>query len=631
MSDALIKLTDEESQIFSCLNLDLPKSFFLFAGAGSGKTHSLVQVLKKFKLEHSRRLKLNGQKIAIITYTNAASDEIKQRLEFDSTFTVSTIHSFSWELIKHYQTDLREWIERNLNNEIYELEDKLAKGRAGTKISIDRARKITSKKNRLDSLKSIKKFSYNPNGTNSSRDSLNHAEVIKITSEFLLTKPLMQQILVKKYPILLIDESQDTKKELIEAFFKVESNHRGYFTLGLFGDTMQRIYTDGKIDLGKNIPEDWEKPSKRINYRCPTRVIELINKIRSEVDNQSQEPDKKEDGYARLFIINSDVAIDKSNIEKVVSEKMGEITSDKHWFELRKEVKCLTLEHHMAANRGGFFDFFEPLYKSSNDSTGLLDGSMKGVAFLRSRILPLIEAKKQNDEFAATDIVKKYSPLIDKKALRSCKNQLVQIRKVNFAVNDLLLLFGNDYDKDPTLFEILKNISKNNIFKIPEVLSIIINREETEFIEDEEEKSKSELLIEAWEKSLKVPYSQLKLYDDYISDNSSFGTHQGIKGLEFPRVMVILDDEEARGFLFSYEKLLGAKELSDTDKKNISEGKDTSIDRTRRLFYVACSRAEESLAIIAYTKQPESVKNFAISQKWFAENEIMLFDGNGFQ
>ena len=46
-----------------------------------------------------------------------------------------------------------------------------------------------------------------------------------------------------------------------------------------------------------------------------------------------------------------------------------------------------------------------------------------------------------------------------------------------------------------------------------------------------------------------------------------FGTHQGVKGLQFDRVLAILDDDEARGFLFSYEKLFGAKETSDTDKK----------------------------------------------------------------
>src|SRR5690606_38169749 len=110
---------------------------------------------------------------------------------------------------------------------------------------------------------------------------------------------------------------------------------------------------------------------------------------------------------------------------------------------------------------------------------------------------------------------------------------------------------------------------------------------------------------------------------EYMSDRAKFGTHQGVKGLEFPRVMVILDDEEARGFLFSYEKLFGAKELTATDIKNAQEGKDTTLERTKRLFYVTCSRAEKSLAIVAYTANPDAVRGQVLSQGWFSEDEII--------
>jgi DNA helicase-2/ATP-dependent DNA helicase PcrA len=70
--------------------------------------------------------------------------------------------------------------------------------------------------------------------------------------------------------------------------------------------------------------------------------------------------------------------------------------------------------------------------------------------------------------------------------------------------------------------------------------------------------------------------------------------------------MVIMDDAEAKGFMFSYEKLFGAKDITSTDKKNEQEGRDTSIKRTSRLFYVACTRAEESLAVVAYTEIQKS-------------------------
>ena len=244
--------TDE---IYPCLDLDHPKSFFLFAGAGSGKTRSLVEVLTRFRKENIHRLRKSGKKVAIITYTNAACDEIKRRLDFDAAFHVSTIHSFAWELIQPYTTDIKDWIKASLETEINELSEKQARAKnTATKTYMDRASRIESKGRRLEALPGIKRFTYNPNGDNLSRDSLNHAEVINIASGFIQDKPLMQSILVRKFPILLIDESQDTKKELVDAFFKVQEEKLDHFALGMFGDTMQRIYADGKPNLDGKFP-----------------------------------------------------------------------------------------------------------------------------------------------------------------------------------------------------------------------------------------------------------------------------------------------------------------------------------------------------------------------------------------
>ncbi|WP_460146749.1 hypothetical protein [Pseudomonas sp. S2_A02] len=88
--------------------------------------------------------------------------------------------------------------------------------------------------------------------------------------------------------------------------------------------------------------------------------------------------------------------------------------------------------------------------------------------------------------------------------------------------------------------------------------------------------------------------------------------------------MVILNDEEAGGFLFSYDKLLGVKPASDSDVKNQHEGKDDSLARTRRLLYVTCSRAEESLAIVVYTAQPGIAKQRVIEAGWLKPDEVDL-------
>ena len=85
-----------------------------------------------------------------------------------------------------------------------------------------------------------------------------------------------------------------------------------------------------------------------------------------------------------------------------------------------------------------------------------------------------------------------------------------------------------------------------------------------------------------------------------------------------------MDDSEARGFMFGYDKLLGAKAPTQSDLKNQLEGKDNSIERTRRLFYVTCSRARTSLALVAYTENPTLVRTHVVASGWFDAGEVML-------
>ena len=238
---------DEEIQ--QCLLADAPKSFFMFAGAGSGKTRSLINALSFLDKEFGWEFSTNAKQVAVITYTNAASDEISRRLQYKPIFAVSTIHSFLWELIKNYQSDIKDWVIASLMQDISELNGKQAK-----RVTANRTEDIKRKNNRLARIETVKRFSYNPNGDNVGYDSLNHSEVIKMGSEFILSEDTMQKILINKYPVLLIDESQDTKKELVDALFTVQEKFKQSFIVGMFGDTMQRIYNDGKDNLATCIP-----------------------------------------------------------------------------------------------------------------------------------------------------------------------------------------------------------------------------------------------------------------------------------------------------------------------------------------------------------------------------------------
>ncbi|MCC7036857.1 MAG: ATP-dependent helicase, partial [Alphaproteobacteria bacterium] len=232
-------------------------------------------------------------------------------------------------------------------------------------------------------------------------------------------------------------------------------------------------------------------------------------------------------------------------------------------------------------------------------------------------------------KFRVAEIVRKYSPLISKASLRhKGDKQIEAIQAANKAVENLWDIFESG--AQPRMVDVLRNIAASKLFEIPDSLITISQRSSNEQKAAEEDlygkiANEEELeAIDSWDEALLATFEQVALYDDYINGRASFDTHQGVKGLEFPRVMVIVDDEEARGFMFSYAKLFGEKEKSPSDLKNEKEGNETSIDRTRRLFYVTCSRAEKSLAIVAYSNNPEVVKANLIGQGWFKEEETVL-------
>lgn len=265
--------------------------FYLLAGAGSGKTYTLVEALKKFQEDGLKTLRLLNRQVAVITYTNAACDEIRARLGLDPGFAVSTIHSFCWNLIQPFREDIRETLIKILENEIENIEQSKSRDKNAKKVQF---------RTRLEEVKRFKTISYSPKGDDSEKGSLHHDEVLKITARF-FEMPLFQQIVLQKYPILLIDECQDTNKGLLEALLSFESAHTGHFVLGLFGDPMQMIYWDGKKNLAESLPNTWEKLSNTSNFRSPRRIVDLINQLRTS-DQYQQKCEQSLEGFAHLFL-----------------------------------------------------------------------------------------------------------------------------------------------------------------------------------------------------------------------------------------------------------------------------------------------------------------------------------------
>jgi len=98
----------------------LEKHAKVYAGPGAGKTHFLVENVKNIITTNSLITQSRMRKVLCITYTNAAVDEIKRRLDrFTEHVEVYTIHGFIIEhIIQPFQQDLRDIMKSDFGIEV---------------------------------------------------------------------------------------------------------------------------------------------------------------------------------------------------------------------------------------------------------------------------------------------------------------------------------------------------------------------------------------------------------------------------------------------------------------------------------------------------------------------------------
>ncbi len=618
---------DIDVGIQECLSLRAGKSFITFAGAGSGKTYSLKKALEFLKAKYSDEFSKQGKQIAVVTFTNNAADEIKDRIEQSPIFSVSTIHSFCWAAITGFNEDIRKWYLKTIPTTLARVQDEQDRGRAG-KASDARRKTILRLGEKMEWLSEPRSFIYDPNGVNSTPNALSHADVLKIFSHFLTSKPMMAEVIVNKFPFIFIDESQDTDHDVINAFFDLQALKSNQVVVGLFGDTMQRIFSGGEPELGNTKPIGWQTFDKKMNHRSARRIVGLGNQIRSEDDKRKQYArDGATEGYVRYFLLPHGIP-NKDEVEAKIRETMAEVTGDIGWANAESnESAILLLEHKMAGYRLGFDDLWDKLSISNKIKDRISAGENAELNFFADIVFPMADASLKQQRAQLMSILRETkSPLLEASVLDSNKDDpLVLARAAEHAFRNVIS------NENVSFLAVLEVLSKYNLLRIPEKLQAFVGEskktqlDQTRLDDQLEPDTPDDSEIAAWAGALETKFFQTRKYKDYISGNSIFRTHQGVKGNEFDRVMVIMDDEEAGGFLFSYEQYFGTKELSRESQKKLEAGEETGLDRTRRLFYVTTTRAKNSLAHVIYTRDVDKVKRNLLDRKFAFESEIVEF------
>jgi len=419
--------TPADVSLRECLNGATKRSFIVVAGAGSGKTTSLVKSLATIVKDHGPVLKRKRQRVACITYTEVAAAEIFADVGSDPLVHVSTIHSFLWMLVRSFQMDIRLWVDRRIGEKLDKLHDEAENFGP-------RVQERTREKNRRDIVRyeqergrigSVAGFTYGT-GSNYPKGLLGHDDVLKITADFLTERPLFRLLLAQQFPFVFVDESQDTAPRVVEALKAVELQMRGKFCLGFFGDPMQQIYPTG---IGNIVAEEgWLTIPKPENFRCATSVLAVGNAIRRDGDDLVQTRGRTEDvdgvtqsvvGTARIFVLptngNRDEYIER--VRNWVAERNG----NTDWRNNENNtVKVLVIVHRMAATRLGFGDLYAALNDKAPDTfkNGFLDASAWPLRPFISFALPLSDALQNGREFEAMTILRKHCALLNKEELR---------------------------------------------------------------------------------------------------------------------------------------------------------------------------------------------------------------------
>ncbi|WP_049871804.1 hypothetical protein [Catenulispora acidiphila] len=350
----------------------------------------------------------------------------------------------------------------------------------------------------------------------------------------------------------------------------------GKFVVGLFGDSMQKIFQAG---IGTVVTERLETITKHENFRSSHAVVALLNKIRPELPQIVAGPERE--GEAWLF---AETRFSGPNERLAAAHRM---LTNRGW--QIDSTKHLYLTHRLIAGSLGYPDL-DKLYANRGRSgrDDLLEGS-EPYAQLLQRIDAVRRAHEADDQAALLEHLGDGDVLITRHR---------QKREITHGLQKLAELCAGG-----SIGEVADCAhGRRLVFKTPKVreLESLIGR--TELGERDQRHATFCEALRA------VPYQQWANFAQFREDQTPYSTQHSVKGAEFDDVLVVVDDT-------AWNQFNMGKMIAGIDKPERTE-------RSRNMFYVCCSRARNRLAVVFLGDLPEGAE--PVVQDWFGEDRVLL-------
>lgn len=524
------------------------QSFRLEAGAGAGKTYSLVHALRTLIEEQGAALQRKGQRIACVTYTNVATEEIVSRTDGHPAIYASTIHSFCWGLIKSFQPFLQEqlflipaWQKKFVEAEIDGVH-----------------------RRRID-------YDLGHRHIDDDCVYLHHDDVLALMVA-LMTQPKFRRVLTAQFPIVFIDEYQDTNESfadsVIEHFVQLEEGP----LIGLFGDSWQKIYRDGKgvIDHPKI-----RVIGKMANFRSAPIIVGALNKLRPELPQHVMNEDKR--GSVAVYHTNNWVGTRRTEnhwqgdlpaeVAHNYLETLREHLTAEGWVFSPKRTKVLMLTHNILAAEQDY----QQIAKIFPYNDSFIKKEDPYIEFLVDTVEPASEAF----------ITGRYGEMF--KSMGTRADVLRTHEEKTSWIQDVRTLVS--LRDSGTIGDVLDHLKKT---KRPR-LSTKVKKAEEELAGASEEELQDSSRLQQRQSLRGIPYSEIVSLAKFVNDHTVFSTKHGVKGAEFENVLVVF----GRGWNnYNWNQFL------EWFAAGVPDGEESTYERNRNLFYVACSRPKMRLAML---------------------------------
>lgn len=616
--------TDADREIYACITATPPQPFVVRAGAGSGKTTSLIKALDWVMSAHGASMRARKQKVACITYTDLAANEILADVSADPLVHVSTIHSFYWSITRTFQADIKIWLKDEIRRRVFQLEEEFKNyGQRVRQSTRDRNKADQERYARhLEALDGIKAFNYGA-GSDYAKGILGHEDILQLADFLLQNRPLFRRVVALNYPFVFIDESQDTFPGVVKSFKEVETQMRGKFCLGFFGDPMQSIFMRGAGDIPRE--DHWRFITKPENFRCAKQILDVANAVRAQGDGMEQVRGLHErvngefklvEGSARMFVLPN--TLNRTEALARVRAWNAGADSDEGWIIPDLAVKILVIVHRMAANRLGFGGIYSALNDKTSDAMkqGMQDGTGWPVRPFLGFALPIVAAMNDGDEFGAMNLLREFSPRLAPANLNGRRAANV-LRELHVAVMRLVAMLD---EPGTTVGDIAIHLRDSGLFEFDEryerVLGFagdvgdVAQEAEVAVPAPAEGRSSDAAML----KFFQCAAQELRPYERYVSQGSPYATQHGVKGAQFDRVVVVMDEEESDYRTYNYERVFASAAARAADRARAQEGDENTWSRTLRLLYVCCTRAKRGLVLTFFVADPATtVENVVAS------------------